>query len=480
MSGCASVRVRGGPSRGASARRGSAPGCRRCWSAPAVLTVAGLAAGSGRAGGHRTRSRRARRGPLPGRPPGGSPTAAGRPAGRGGAGEHHDRPPAARSGTGGSPTPGPPEVDPAEAEEFLRMFHAENPGAGPVVRRLAQVLREIDETGTYWHTPEELAFGARAAWRNSSRCIGRLYWRSLQVRDLRTVANAAGVARRCIEHLDAASQGGKIRPMISVFAPDTPARRAPRIWNEQLIRYAGYDLPDGSVLGDPRYREFTGEMIRRGWRPPEPRGAFDVLPLIVETVQEGPRMFALPEHARARGRARAPRAAVVRRPGPALARGAGDQQQHPGRRRGVLPGGTVQRLVHGDRGRGPQPRRQRPLRPGPGGGPTDGAGHVARGQPVAGPGAGRAQPRGAALLPGQGRVHHRPPHRVPPVPHAPGAGGTGGRSCPADWSWIVPPLSGSQTPVFHRYYETEDLLPNFFADDDAVQRAVRGGPPAFG
>ena len=27
-----------------------------------------------------------------------------------------------------------------------------------------------------------------------------------------------------------------------------------------------------------------------------------------------------------------------------------------------------------------------------------------------------------------------------------------GRRCPADWSWIVPPMSGSQTPVFHRYY----------------------------
>ena len=80
------------------------------------------------------------------------------------------------------------EVDRAEAEEFLRLFHAENPEAGPVGPRIAAVLREIDATGTYWHTPEELAFGARVAWRNNARCIGRLYWRSLQVRDLRTVS----------------------------------------------------------------------------------------------------------------------------------------------------------------------------------------------------------------------------------------------------------------------------------------------------
>ena len=43
---------------------------------------------------------------------------------------------------------------------------------------------EIERTGTYRHTAEELTWGARVAWRNASRCIGRLYWHSLQVRDL--------------------------------------------------------------------------------------------------------------------------------------------------------------------------------------------------------------------------------------------------------------------------------------------------------
>ena len=31
----------------------------------------------------------------------------------------------------------------------------------------------------------------------------------------------------------------------------------PRIWNEQLIRYAGYATDDGSIVGDPRYVDFT-------------------------------------------------------------------------------------------------------------------------------------------------------------------------------------------------------------------------------
>ena len=48
-----------------------------------------------------------------------------------------------------------------------------------------------------------------------------------------------------------------------------------------------------------------------------------------------------------------------------------------------------------------------------------------------------------------------------------------GRRCPADWTWIVPPMSGSQTPVFHRYYDAEDLTPKFFADEQDVCRALR-------
>jgi nitric-oxide synthase len=37
-----------------------------------------------------------------------------------------------------------------------------------------------------------------------------------------------------------------------------------------------------------------------------------------------------------------------------------------------------------------------------------------------------------------------------------------GRVLPADWGWIVPPLSGSATPVFHRHYKDIVLKPNFF------------------
>ena len=48
------------------------------------------------------------------------------------------------------------------------------------------------------------------------------------------------------------------------------------------------------------------------------------------------------------------------------------------------------------------------------------------------------------------------------VPHPPQREEEAGRRrCPADWSWIVPPMSGSATPVFHRYYNDADLRPNY-------------------
>jgi nitric-oxide synthase, bacterial len=48
-----------------------------------------------------------------------------------------------------------------------------------------------------------------------------------------------------------------------------------------------------------------------------------------------------------------------------------------------------------------------------------------------------------------------------------------GRMTPADWSWIVPPISGAATAVFHRYYQDADLRPNFVHHPEA--RALAHG-----
>ena len=53
--------------------------------------------------------------------------------------------------------------------------------------RLDSVLKSIQVTGTYEHTVPELAFGAQLAWRNASRCIGRISWSNLQVLNLNAI-----------------------------------------------------------------------------------------------------------------------------------------------------------------------------------------------------------------------------------------------------------------------------------------------------
>ena len=89
----------------------------------------------------------------------------------------------------------------AAAEDFLRLFYSETGPPTAYVKRLREVRTEIDENGTYRHTSDELRFGARVAWRNSARCIGRLYWKSLSIRDRRTVSDPSDVAAECVSHL---------------------------------------------------------------------------------------------------------------------------------------------------------------------------------------------------------------------------------------------------------------------------------------
>ena len=59
-----------------------------------------------------------------------------------------------------------------KASNFLVEIYKELDLSG-LEQRLAEVQKEIDSTGTYKHSFEELEHGARMAWRNSNRCIGR-------------------------------------------------------------------------------------------------------------------------------------------------------------------------------------------------------------------------------------------------------------------------------------------------------------------
>jgi nitric-oxide synthase len=167
------------------------------------------------------------------------------------------------------------------ARRFITLYYSENRLGSPD-ERLLQVRREIEATGTYWHTQDELTFGARVAWRNSARCIGRLYWNSLRVRDRREITSARDIAEEAATHLREATNGGRIRPTITVFAPDAPGRPGPRILSSQLVRYAGYEIADGVVIGDPANTVLTRIAEQAGWRGACPAGRFDILPLLIQ------------------------------------------------------------------------------------------------------------------------------------------------------------------------------------------------------
>jgi nitric oxide synthase oxygenase domain/subunit len=46
-----------------------------------------------------------------------------------------------------------------------------------------------------------------------------------------------------------------------VFPQRTDGRHDFKVWNPQLISYAGYKNPDGSVTGDPGNVEFTEVIL---------------------------------------------------------------------------------------------------------------------------------------------------------------------------------------------------------------------------
>lgn len=357
-------------------------------------------------------------------------------------------------------------VDRAEAREFVVQFFAETAAdaSEQLARRLDQVHREIDETGTYTHTSDELTFGARVAWRNAARCIGRLYWNSLRVRDRRNVTAAADVAAECIGHLRDATRGGRIRSTITIFAPDTPGTPGPRIHNEQLVRYAGHRAANGQIRGDGRYADFTNDVVARGWRRPEPAGRFDILPLLITGAGGGaPELFEIPDDA------------VLEVP-----------------------------LIHPDHAWFAQLRLRWHAVPAISNMPLEIGGVTYPAAPFNGWYLGteigarnltdadrydllpviaarlgldtsseRTLWRDRALVEMVRAVHysfdqagvtmadhHSESERF--LTHV-AREEKAGRRCPADWSWIVPPVSGGLTPVYHRYYDDPDpdLRPAF-------------------
>jgi nitric-oxide synthase len=182
-----------------------------------------------------------------------------------------------------------------EANDYLRLFYQEQSLLETQLQeRLDEITLDYRESRTYWQSKDELIYGAKLAWRNSTRCIGRIFWESLKVRDLRHLTTAEEIFTAIVEHLQQATGGGNIQSTITIFAPDLPRQPGIRIWNPLLIRYAGYRQADGSVVGDPAQTELT-ECQHFGWQGQGTQ--FDVLPLIIQMPGQKPQLFELPKEA---------------------------------------------------------------------------------------------------------------------------------------------------------------------------------------
>jgi len=338
------------------------------------------------------------------------------------------------------------------AESFIHQFTGENPDSGDPQQRINEIKTEVESSGSYEHTPQELVFGARTAWRNAARCIGRLYWNNLTVRDLRQLDHPDDIAEQCFEHLRLATNSGRIRPVISVFAPDRPGRPAPRLLGEQLVRYAD----------DPRSSQRMQLVRELGWKGGA--GRFEVLPLLVQAAPDRPpQLYEVPQDAVLEVPLTHPQHPGFAELGlrwyavPAVSdmtleiggisypaapfngwymgteigsRNLGDTDRYH-----LLP--TVARLFGLDTSSERTLWRDRAL--------------VELNLAVL-----HSFQQASVTI----ADHHTESTRF--LAHVEREERRG-RSCPADWSWIVPPLSGSATAVFHRYYDPPDpqLRPAF-------------------
>jgi nitric-oxide synthase len=353
-----------------------------------------------------------------------------------------------------------------EADALLRDMAEE---AGVELReRRSQIKREIATSGTYQISTEELEFAAKIAWRNNARCIGRRMWKNLIVRDLRHLRTEEEIFEGCVEHLRVGYNDGKLRPVLTVFAPRQPGQPGIRLWNHQLIRYAGYRQADGSVIGDSHSVELTERVMAMGWKGGG--GHFDILPLVVQLPGGEPTMFELPEDVRREVPISHPEHEWFADLGlrwyavPALcdmALDAAGLQFTAAPFSGWYMGTEIAARNFGDESR----YNLLPL--------------VARrlGLDTS---SDRTLWKDRALVELNIAVlHSYKKHGVAMVDHHAATRDfmrfvdneeTCGRTPYTDWSWIVPPVSGSACPVFHRDFEDRTVKPNYFYQKHAWKK----------
>ena len=315
---------------------------------------------------------------------------------------------------------------------------------------------------------------ARMAWRNSVRCIGRLHWKSLDVIDCRSLENPDDIYEALLAHLQSATNGGSIRPTMTLFKRWESISGEIRIWNHQLIRYAGYGDGAGKTLGDPMNREFTEVARSLGWQPPVEPTAFDILPLVIQCGSEL-KLYELPRASVMEVAVRHPRLPWFEELQlrwyalPAISDmifATGSEVYSCAPFNGWYMGTEIGARNLGDR----QRYNQLPAI-------ADKMG-IDTSKPES-----LWQDHALVAL-NEAILWSFEQEGVRIVDHHTASSEfmrfckneeAGGRAPSADWSWIVPPISGSATPVFHRSYPMEPELPNYLLQQAPwkTQRGIR-------
>uniref|UniRef100_A0A2K5CDV4 Nitric oxide synthase n=1 Tax=Aotus nancymaae TaxID=37293 RepID=A0A2K5CDV4_AOTNA len=166
--------------------------------------------------------------------------------------------------------PTPPDELLPQAIEFVNQYYGSFKEAKieEHLARVEAVTKEIETTGTYQLTGDELIFATKQAWRNAPRCIGRIQWSNLQVFDARSCSTAREMFEHICRHLRYSTNNGNIRSAITVFPQRSDGKHDFRVWNlcidlgwkPKYGRFDLFEIPPDLVLEvameHPKYEWF--------------------------------------------------------------------------------------------------------------------------------------------------------------------------------------------------------------------------------
>lgn len=308
-------------------------------------------------------------------------------------------------------------------------------------------------------TANSLTESAQHAWRNAARCVGRLHWKSLQVHDARSAQTPADVAAALAQHLRLAAGKGRIESWTTLFrAWDHPESEI-RIWNHQLYGYAFHGITTETSLGDPRNATLTQIAQTLGWQAPSPATHFDLLPWIIQ-VGDRLELHEIPRDLRHEVTLRHPKLSALERLGlkwypiPVLSDmilATGDMSFSAAPFNGWYMGTEVGRNLSDLNRYNCLPKLAAALN-------LDTTRE-------------RSLWRDHALvILNEAILHSFNVEGWTMVDHHAASQEfirfeeretSEGRKVSGDWSWLVPPLSSSLSPIFHRRYNLQVELPNF-------------------